>query len=106
MGRKLKDYSGQIHGCWKVIERDKNPKSKSHEIFWICKCLSCGKISSVRKSVLDKNPKNIIYMSCNPMTISRDLKLLTNNYKIEKIYLLDMFSYTYHIESILILNRK
>lgn len=56
--------------------------------------------------ILDKNPKNIIYMSCNPMTISRDLKLLTNNYKIEKIYLLDMFSYTYHIESILILNRK
>lgn len=60
MGRKLKDYSGQIHGCWKVIERDKNPKSKSHETFWICECLNCGKISSVRKGDLDKNPK-----SCN-----------------------------------------
>lgn len=60
MGMKLNDYSNQIHGCWKVIERDKNPKSKSHDTFWICKCLNCGEISSVRKTDLDKNPK-----SCN-----------------------------------------
>lgn len=60
MGRKLKDYSGEIHGCWKVIERDLNPKSKSHETFWLCQCQNCGNIASVRKTNLDQNPR-----SCN-----------------------------------------
>lgn len=57
MGRKCKDFTGQICGCWKVIERDKNPKSKSHETFWICECQNCKKISSVRKTDLEKNPR-------------------------------------------------
>lgn len=56
----MKDYTNQIHGCWKVLERDKNPKSKSHETFWLCECQNCGSIKSVRKTDLDKNPR-----SCN-----------------------------------------
>ena len=38
MGRCLKDYTGTIHGCWKVLERDWHPSSKSHETFWIAEC--------------------------------------------------------------------
>lgn len=55
-GRTAKDYTGQICGCWKVIERDKNPTSKSHESFWISECQNCGNITSVRKTDLDKQP--------------------------------------------------
>jgi len=44
-------------------------------------------------------PKNIIYISCNPATLSRDLKVLTvSNYKINKIKPFDMFPQTYHVE--------
>lgn len=57
---KCKDYTGQTCGCWKVIERDFNPQSKSHETFWICECQNCGNITSVRKGSLDQKPK-----SCN-----------------------------------------
>lgn len=57
MGRQCTDYSNKICGCWQVIERDMNPKSKSHETFWRSKCLICGNIASVRKGNLDKNPK-------------------------------------------------
>ena len=57
MGRKIKNYEGEIHGCWKVLKRDMNPTSKSHETFWVCECQNCGSISSVRKSNLDQNPK-------------------------------------------------
>lgn len=60
MGRKCKDYSGQVCGVWEVIERDWNPASKSHETFWKAKCSRCGNISSVRKTDLDKKPR-----SCN-----------------------------------------
>lgn len=55
-----KDYTGQLCGCWKVIERDFHPTSKSHETFWIAECQNCGNIASVRKTDLDKKP-----VSCN-----------------------------------------
>lgn len=60
MGRRCKDYTGQICGVWEVIERDWNPTSKSHETFWKSKCTRCGSIASVRRTDLDKQPR-----SCN-----------------------------------------
>ena len=60
MGAKAEDFTGRICGTWKVITRDKNPKSKSHETFWVCECQRCGNIASVRKTDLKKEPK-----SCN-----------------------------------------
>lgn len=57
MGRKCKDYTDYICGCWKVIERDFNPVSKSHETFWICECQNCGTRASVRKTDLDRFPR-------------------------------------------------
>ena len=40
------------------------------------------------------------------MTLVRDLKKLTLKYNLEKYYLLDMFSYTYHVESFCLLKLK
>ena len=57
---KLKDFTGQTCGCWKVIERDMNPTSKSHETFWKCICTRCGTSASVRKTDLDRKP-----LACN-----------------------------------------
>jgi len=50
--------------------------------------------------------KKIIYVSCNPSTLARDLNLLTKGgFSIKSIKLIDMFPQTYHIESITILER-
>lgn len=66
MGRHLKDdYTDKICGCWHVLKRDMNPASKSHETFWICECVNCGAIASVRKTDLDKNPSG-----CNNCKVS------------------------------------
>lgn len=73
MGRKFKDYTGEIHGCWKVIKRDLNPQSKSHETFWICECQTCKTISSVRKYDLDKNPQSC--NNCKGEIISQKLRI-------------------------------
>lgn len=54
---------------------------------------------------LNKLPNKIIYVSCNPITLVRDLKLLKNKYKIKEVNILDMFSYSYHCESVVILER-
>ena len=55
---------------------------------------------------LDKLPDKIIYVSCNPITLVRDLKVLISNYNIKEVNILDMFSYSYHCESLVILERK
>ena len=56
--------------------------------------------------ILNINPKKICYVSCDQITLSRDLKILQNKYYISKINVLDMFPNTYHIESFVILERK
>lgn len=51
-------------------------------------------------SVLTLLPKKIIYISCDPTTLARDIKILSSKYKITKIQPVDMFPMTYHVETI------
>ena len=57
-------------------------------------------------NILKINPKTIIYISCDPQTLVRDCKLLESKYTVEKVYVLDMFSYTYHVECCALLGLK
>lgn len=50
--------------------------------------------------LLRVKPKNIIYVSCNPMTQARDCDLLRDDYNIDLLQPFDMFPHTYHIENI------
>lgn len=65
-----------------------------------------GMNNKTLNNILNKNIENIIYMSCDPMTLGRDLNILKEKYKIAEIYLLDMFPNTYHIECITMLTQK
>lgn len=64
-----------------------------------------GLTNNVIKNILRILPKKIIYVSCNPMTFSRDIFNIKDRYILEKIILLDMFPNTYHIETIALLNK-
>lgn len=64
-----------------------------------------GLDNKVIDKLLKLKPKNIIYVSCNPDTLIRDIKLL-NNYKINRCTLVDMFPNTYHVECVVLLQRK
>ncbi len=61
----------------------------------------------VVNTILNKLPKSIAYLSCNPSTLARDLSLLTktNKYRIHKIIPFDFFPQTTHIECLTFLNR-
>lgn len=53
------------------------------------------------------SPKKIVYVSCNPVSLSRDLRTLTHNgYKVETIQPVDMFPFTHHVECIALLINK
>jgi tRNA (uracil-5-)-methyltransferase len=49
--------------------------------------------------------KKIIYISCNPQTLKRDLDILKQKYKISEFAVFDQFAYTHHLECGVILNR-
>jgi 23S rRNA (uracil1939-C5)-methyltransferase len=53
-------------------------------------------------------PKEIIYVSCNPATLARDLIILCgeNNYTLTDIVPVDMFPHTHHIETIVRLEKQ
>tara|TARA_B100000579_G_scaffold382693_1_gene352018 strand:+ start:2866 stop:4320 length:1455 start_codon:yes stop_codon:yes gene_type:complete len=56
------------------------------------------------KKIIDLDSKEIIYVSCNPSTQARDVKLfLEHGYKIKKFSIADQFPHTHHIETIFIL---
>ncbi|MDQ7023123.1 MAG: 23S rRNA (uracil(1939)-C(5))-methyltransferase RlmD [Candidatus Gracilibacteria bacterium] len=59
-------------------------------------------------NILKFNTKQIIYVSCNPSTLARDLGfiLVNSDYKIEKIQAMDMFPHTHHIETIVSLIKE
>ena len=60
----------------------------------------------VCKYLLSSLPKSIIYVSCNPKTLVKDLEMLSLKYDIKSITPIDMFPQTSQIESITILERK
>jgi 23S rRNA (uracil1939-C5)-methyltransferase len=48
----------------------------------------------------------VVYVSCDPTTLTRDLTILTAAYKIDSIHLIDLFPQTFHIETIVHLTRR
>lgn len=57
-------------------------------------------------SLMDFAPEKIIYISCNPATLARDLKIFADKYEVKKVQPLDMFSNTYHVECVCLLVLK
>ena len=58
------------------------------------------------KIIKEITPKTLIYMSCDPMTLARDLNDLKEMYILEKIAIFDMFPNTKHVECVCVLNRR
>ena len=58
-------------------------------------------------SLIEMNPKRIVYVSCNPSTLARDLRYLEDrNYKTQVVQPVDMFPQTYHVETVAVLVKE
>ncbi len=62
-----------------------------------------GSDDAFLSAVLRAKPRTVVYVSCNPETLARDLKVLTKGYRVEKIQPVDMFPLTEHVESVTLL---
>ncbi len=65
-----------------------------------------GLDQNVVKSLLNSNIKSIVYVSCNPTSLARDLNLLKEKFNVVKCSVVDMFSQTVGIESVVLLEAK
>ncbi|HYR22296.1 MAG TPA: class I SAM-dependent RNA methyltransferase [Chthoniobacterales bacterium] len=64
-----------------------------------------GLSAQIRKAIVDLAPATLIYVSCNPATLARDLAELQSRFKIESVTPLDMFPQTAEIEVVVQLQR-
>jgi 23S rRNA (uracil1939-C5)-methyltransferase len=65
-----------------------------------------GMHEDVSRMLLKAAPKRIVYVSCNPATQARDLKILAERYSIEDVQPVDMFPHTMHVENVVELKLK
>ena len=60
------------------------------------------------KALVDMSPNRIVYVSCNPSTLARDLKYLCNaaaGYNVEEVQPVDMFPWSEHVECVVLMSR-
>ena len=66
-----------------------------------------GSDEAFLSSVLTLVPKRVVYISCNPETLARDVLFLTKRgYRVQRIQPVDMFPFTNHIEAVVLLTRQ
>jgi len=57
-------------------------------------------------SIIKKNVKRLVYVSCNVATLARDIDYLSEHYKVEKVEFVDMFPHSADVESVCLLTHK
>ena len=58
------------------------------------------------ENILKIKPKRLVYISCNPATLVRDLAKLEEFYEMKNIKPVDMFPFSKHVECVAVLNLK
>ncbi|MHB9092912.1 MAG: 23S rRNA (uracil(1939)-C(5))-methyltransferase RlmD, partial [Chloroflexota bacterium] len=61
----------------------------------------------VLQALLDRRPRRLVYVSCEPSTLARDLRILVDGgFTLAAVHPVDMFPQTFHIETVACLHGK
>jgi len=65
-----------------------------------------GMHKDVVRQVEEMAPDKIVYVSCNPSTLARDLGMIKESYAVLEVQPVDMFPHTFHVEAVAKLVKK
>lgn len=80
--------------------RDKLPGMELSPDLMVIDPPRAGMHKDVVKQVLTLAPERIVYVSCNPATLARDLGLMQTQYEVKEVQPVDMFPHTWHVEAV------
>lgn len=98
--KHLKFVSGDVNLKIKTYAKDKNVDAI------IVDPPRVGLSEYLIESIIKSKTKKLIYVSCNPSTLGKDINLLSKYYKVDKVSVVDMFSHTMHVETVVLMSRK
>ncbi|MBI5741251.1 MAG: class I SAM-dependent RNA methyltransferase [Nitrospirae bacterium] len=104
-GRRNLEING-IKNCRFIISSAENYRADGNFDIIILDPPRPGLTNRVLEKVLSLEPGKIVYISCNPATLARDLRKLRTKYDIESARIIDFFPQTFHIESLLFLSLR
>ena len=84
------NYKNKCYKCIEDINTIEDFNIKTEEIY----------------NILKLRPEKVIYISCNPATMVRDINMMEGEYQIKEIQPVDMFPYTSHVECCSVLYLK
>lgn len=65
-----------------------------------------GMHGDVTAAMLHSGADRIVYVSCNPATQARDIDILSQGYEVKRVAPVDMFPHTFHVENVVLLEKK
>lgn len=65
-----------------------------------------GMDPGVINRIMEIGPDNVVYVSCDPATLARDLRIFAGRYEIGKVTPVDLFPHAAHVETVVLLSRK
>jgi 23S rRNA (uracil1939-C5)-methyltransferase len=86
------------NGAFEVADTNKGRSGDRRSLVMIVDPPATGLSGEVRRAILDLSPPTLIYVSCNPPTLARDLRDLNDKFTIDSVTPLDMFPQTAEIE--------
>jgi 23S rRNA (uracil1939-C5)-methyltransferase len=104
----LNDIQNAEFICGDILETFRSPFLLSHgkPDLIVLDPPRSGTLIEIKKTINASGAKNVIYLSCNPVSLAFDLKQLCEVYKICQIQPFDMLPHTHHLETLVLLEKS
>ncbi len=100
--KNIEFFTGDVENIFEELVKEQDNKADLIIVDPPRKGLDINTINNIK----DNDFKKVLYISCNPATLVRDLKLFEEKYNIIKIQPVDMFPFTTHVECVVLLGLK
>ena len=97
-------YEGAAEDVFESLLRERESLNEDQVVIVDPPRKGCDR--SLLKTIMDFAPERIVYVSCDPATLARDLKILCEkDYELKRVVLVDQFCHAVHVETVVLMSR-